>query len=165
MQPLKSLPVPTRCDNCSSDRMGLTSKSVIYGKEYGPWPYCYYCDDCGAYVGCHPNTYTPMGFMANSQVRRLRAKLHQMLDPIWHLKYLSRSQTYNWLASQLNILESDCHISQLNQSQLERALYILNPHSLNNYIQFQKRKIKNDNRKSARFSRENSRIGRRKSGK
>jgi len=164
MQISKALPIPTRCDNCNSDRMGLTSKSVIYGKEYGSWPYCYYCDDCGAIVGCHSNTYTPLGYMASSYVRRLRAKLHKVFDPIWQLRYLSRSQAYDWLASQLCIETSNCHISQMTQSQLEQSLLILAAHKANGYSQFQKRKIKNDARKSARFSRENDRINRRRSG-
>lgn len=159
-----SLSVPTRCTNCNSIHIELTTKSEIYGRKYGNWPYCYFCHNCGASVGCHPNSFIPMGYMATSQVRRLRAKLHKLLDPIWKLKYLSRSQTYNWLATQLDIDMGECHISQMTQPILERALCILTKHQENNYIQFQKRKLKNDARKSARFSRENDRINRRRSG-
>jgi hypothetical protein len=143
--------------------MGLTSNSVIYGEEKGKWPYCYYCDDCTAVVACHPNTYNPMGFMATSAVRRLRQKVHRLLDPIWENNFLSRSDAYDWLANQLSIAPSECHISHFNKSQLDLAISVLSVHAKNDYIQFQRRKTKNDARRNARNDRQNSRIVRRKS--
>ena len=42
------------------------------------------CDDCGAYVGCHPGTVEPLGTPADAELRRARHLLHeQMLDPLW----------------------------------------------------------------------------------
>jgi len=137
------LPPPTKCDNCSSSRMGLTSNSVLFGKERGNWPYCYYCDDCAAMVACHPNTNNPMGLMASSAIRRKRAKLHEVFDPVWEFKYLSRDDAYKWLAKELDLpSDIDCHIGLLNPTKLQQALDIMNAHSKNDYIQFKRRKEK-----------------------
>ena len=149
---------PTKCDNCNSNRVGLTSNSVIYGEEKGKWPYVYYCDDCTAVVACHPNTYDPMGYMAPSKIRRLRARLHKLLDPIWKLNYLNRSDAYDWLARQLSLADRTCHISQLTQLQLETAIELLTPHNKNEYVQFERRKLKDNKRKGERRKRKNSKI-------
>ena len=155
------LNAPKVCDNCESPRIGLTSNSVVYGSEFGKWPYCYYCDECGAMVGCHPNTHNPMGKMATGATRRLRAKLHELFDPIWRLNYLSRNDAYIWLEKELNLNE-ECHISHLDKDQLKQALKILNAHKLTDYALFKRRKEKNDARKYARNRRQDARIGQRK---
>ena len=155
------LPAPSVCDNCGSSRMGLTSNAVVFGKEQGRWPYCFYCDDCGAMVGCHPNTYKPMGKMATGATRRLRQKLHEIFDPIWKLELLSRNDAYIWLEKELELTE-ECHISYLTKEQLKQAILALRPHNLNNYALFRRRKEKNDSRAFARNRRQDSRIGQRK---
>jgi len=161
----KQLPPPDNCDSCQSDRIGLTSNSVLYGIEKGEWPYCYYCDDCGAMVGCHPNTHNPMGLMAVASIRRKRAKLHEAFDPIWQLRYLSRDDAYKWLAKELDLPDNeDCHIGLLSPSNLNLALNLMRAHSSNNYIQFKRRKEKNATRQRERYARQNDKIGRRKSG-
>lgn len=158
------LSAPLNCDNCKGYNFGLTSNSVIYGIEKGLWPYCYYCDDCGAMVGCHPNTHNPMGLMAIGSTRRKRAKLHEIFDPIWHLKYLTRDEAYQWLAKELDLpTDKDCHIAQLSIDKLQQALDIMRVHFDNGYSQFKRRKQKNEQRKLARFARQDGKISRRKS--
>lgn len=162
MQTRNQLSAPTACDNCSSDRIGLTSNAVIYGVPTGKWPYCFYCDDCGAMVNCHPSTHSPMGLMANGATRRKRQQLHRLFDPIWKFNYMSREEAYEWLGSQLNLGE-ECHIGHLTKNQLLMALDIMRPHASNEYALFKRRKEKNDSRRYARNLRSNARIGLRKS--
>jgi hypothetical protein len=160
--PRNQLSAPEVCDNCSSPNIGLSSNAVIYGTEKGLWPYCFYCDDCGAVVGCHPNTHKPMGLMANGATRRLRKRVHELFDPIWRLEYLSRVDAYDWLGSQLHLTE-ECHISHLTKDQLKTAIEILATHNEKDYALFKRRKAKNDSRKFARFRRQDSKIAIRKS--
>lgn len=112
------LPIPTQCDNCASLNIAFVGNEKLYGKPHGPWPYCYLCSDCGAAVGCHPNTEIPLGRMADKKTRQLRARAHAVFDPIWRSQAMTRSEAYNMLARHLNIPPQDCHISQLNQAQL-----------------------------------------------
>ncbi len=158
----KQLSAPIKCDNCGSDRIGLTSNSVVYGVQRGDWPYCFYCDECSAMVGCHPNTHLPMGLMATGPTRRKRKQLHVLFDPIWRLGYISRDDAYIWLAKELEIESDNCHIGELTLSKLQRALEIMRAHSSNGYSLFIRRKEKNELRKSARLDREDNRITRRK---
>lgn len=162
MQTRNQLPPPTVCDNCSSDRIGLTSNAVVYGEPKGDWPYCYYCDDCSAMVNCHSNTRNPLGLMANGTTRRKRMRLHILFDPIWHQKLMTRDDAYKWLGSQLG-MDVECHIGTLNKDQLSLALDIMTAHSNNDYALFRRRKVKANAKRNARNERENGKIGRRKS--
>lgn len=148
---------PKVCDSCKSDRIGVTSNSVVYGIERGAWPYCYYCDDCGAMVGCHPNTHNPLGLMATSAIRRKRKQLHELFDPVWRENYLSRDDAYRWLGSQLNI-EVECHIGNLTKEQLIVAISLMRAHKETDYKLFRRRKAKADAKHYERTNRENSRI-------
>lgn len=42
---------PTKCNICDG-KVIYTSNKIIYGKEFGSGK-CYYCTECGAYVGTH----------------------------------------------------------------------------------------------------------------
>lgn len=157
------LGIPSNCDNCQSVEIRLTENKIVYEVNKGAWPYCYYCDNCGAMVACHPNTNKPMGLMAVGSIRRKRGKLHELFDPIWKYGYLSRTDAYEWLAKQLDI-HGVCHIGMLNKEQLVKAISMMTAHNKNGYAQFVRRKNKNKAKEYARIKREDSRIARRKYG-
>ena len=116
------LPVPEQCDNCASFDVRFTGNEAIYGKPYGEWPYVYFCPSCGAAVGCHPGTRIPLGRMADKKTRQLRAKAHQVFDPLWKSGAMSRTEAYNLLARHLGIAYEQCHISQMNVEQLQYVI-------------------------------------------
>lgn len=160
----KRLPQPTTCDNCNGPNVIRTTNDVVYGELAGDWPYCYYCNDCAAMTGCHPNTHIPLGLMATGAIRRRRGKLHEIFDPIWKLNYLSREDAYTWLGTQLELNE-ECHISHLSKEQLKQAFAIVLAHKKNDYALFKRRKDKNAAKSLARKRRQDSKIGIRKAGK
>lgn len=112
---------PSHCDACCSPNVSLTTNDRIYGRVHGNWPYVYFCDDCKAAVGCHPDTHIPLGRMADKTTRHIRAKVHESFDPIWRSGLMSRSDAYRWLAAALNIEYDLCHISWLSREQLIEA--------------------------------------------
>jgi zinc-finger-containing domain len=112
---------PELCDNCCSVNVVLTTNDRIYGRQHGKWPYVFYCCDCGAAVGCHPNTHVPLGRMADRETRHLRAKAHESFDPLWRSGLMPRSDAYRWLARELEIEDEACHISWLTKDQLKQA--------------------------------------------
>ena len=69
------------------------------------------CKDCDARVGCHQNTKTPLGTMANKELRDWRIKAHAFFDPLWKSGKYKRSMAYNFLNQQMgreiHIGESD----------------------------------------------------------
>lgn len=159
------LSAPTKCDNCASLNIERCLNSVVYGMTRGDWPYCYFCRECRAMVGCHPNTFNPMGLMATPRIRRRRGQLHLLFDPIWQNKYMSRQDAYRWLAKELNLETDDCHIGQLTLDQLNKGLLIMSVHKATDYSQFKRRKVKNDTRRKATRTRNNDKIGRRREGR
>jgi zinc-finger-containing domain len=110
------------CQYCQKETQ-LVNGTVIYshrpdlaGKKF------YICKPCKAYVGCHPNTSTPLGTVANYELRRLRNIAHSTFDPIWRSKSLSRSEAYIWLQGKLGLSAVDCHIAMFNNIQCKAVV-------------------------------------------
>ena len=63
-------------------------------------------------------------------LKQLKNRTHQYLDGIWILsnrKGKARTSMYKWLALQMNIPESKCHIRYFNKKQCIKAIKILKP--------------------------------------
>lgn len=111
------------CDKCKSDDVWFCENRVIYGRNFGEWPYVFFCRNCGATVGCHKYTEDPMGTMADSQTRKLRQQAHGEFDPIWKDGWLDRSRAYGRLSELMTIPAQDCHFSHMGPRQLRQALF------------------------------------------
>lgn len=106
------MPAPTSCPNCG-DRVEVVSNKVIYGREYGEWPWAFRCCNakCDSYVGLHPFTNIPLGTLANAETRAARKKAKSVFNPLWEDGVMTRNEAYAWLAEQLGIERVDeCHI-------------------------------------------------------
>ncbi len=145
---INALPRPTKCNNCNSTNIRLTENSVLYGTQQGDWPIIWYCDDCQASVGCHPDTDIPLGYLADRDTKRSRMLAHEAFDPFWKSGNNGRQDTYSWLASQMGIPPKECHISHFNKEQCQQVVDICED----------RRRRKHDGRKR------NTRINRRGNG-
>jgi hypothetical protein len=59
------------------------------------------CDRCNNFVGCHHKTANktkPLGCIPNAEIKRLRKKIHSVLDPIWQQGKLTRKDVYKKLS-------------------------------------------------------------------
>jgi zinc-finger-containing domain len=82
------------------------------------------CRPCDAYVGCHESGKgtTPMGSLANAELRKARMEAHAAFDPLWKTQqFESRGRAYSWLSSQLGIHRKKCHISWLSLEDCRRV--------------------------------------------
>ena len=59
---------PTVCRYCGNPVV-FTSNAEIYGNGK-----CFLCRNCGAFVGVHTETLTPLGTLANEELRKWRKK-------------------------------------------------------------------------------------------
>lgn len=157
------LPPPRECDQCCSVNIKLTTNDRVYGRIYGQWPHVYFCEDCGAAVGCHPGTYIPLGRMADRQTRQLRARAHEAFDPLWRSGLMSRSTAYRWLAGELSIEHSACHISWLSKDQLHFVIKRAKEYYEEREHVAERRKEKRRDRSIKRNKRTRDRIAARKS--
>lgn len=112
------------CNICSGTSVRSARNSEIYGREYGNGM-CFICDDCGAFVGCHPDG-KPLGILANKEMRELKKQCHALFDPVWKdKKLLKRNEVYYRLSKRLGIEQKDCHFGHFDIPMLEKALEVL----------------------------------------
>lgn len=114
------LPVPTTCNICGHG-VRLATHQEVYGRDFSDWPYLYYCDDCGAYVGIHPFTDIPLGTLADLSTRSARKHCKEPFERIWRCGYMKRREAYAWLAEALNIPVEECHFGWFDVSRCYQA--------------------------------------------
>ena len=94
----------------------------------------YRCVPCKAWVGCHPGTNTPLGRLANAELRQAKQAAHAAFDPLWKRKAerfglsknKARGKGYAWLAMQLGIDQKDCHIGMMDVETCRRVVRVCN---------------------------------------
>lgn len=124
------------CPYCGTE-IDLVDSSIIYrGKSYGPAYVCGRFPDCDAYVGCHPGTTTPLGRLANRELREAKVAAHYAFDRLWKRKMLrdhinqgsARRAGYLWLAEQIGIPSKDCHIGWFDVAACRRVVEVCRPY-------------------------------------
>lgn len=112
-----------KCPYCDIEVVMVHSK-VFYGRDYGT--YVFLCRDCGAYVGSHKNSKTPLGTPANRELRMLRRKCHELIDPFWKYGKYSRSEVYRRLAKRFNLPLEKAHIGMFDEKQCKELISLFN---------------------------------------
>lgn len=140
------MPIPTECRYCVSGAVELVNNREVYGREYGPWPYMYLCQNCGASIGLHRDTDIPLGTLANYQLREARKSCKAHFEELRALvseerikrlpkRYrvsaqhliMTRTELYQWLARKLDIPFEECHWGMFEVQQCEvAAAYCVN---------------------------------------
>jgi zinc-finger-containing domain len=102
--------------------------TLVYGKAVYPqrkhlWKKMFWaCKPRKAWVGCHPGTVTPLGNLADADLRAARAKAHEAFDPLWDGGLMTRTQAYIWLANRIGLRREDVHIGRFNAEQCQRVI-------------------------------------------
>jgi hypothetical protein len=119
-------PIPTACPFCNGNVM-LTTNDFIYGRKYikNGNSKCYVCVMCKASVGTHSDGKTPLGRIADRELKDLKMKAHSLFDPIWQRGKMQRSEAYRYLAQKLGISARECHFGWFDKEMLLKAIEIL----------------------------------------
>jgi len=112
------------CPYCHGVNIKLMTQTEFYGREYNGTK-MYVCQNCQARVGCHKGTNIPMGSLANDELRKLRYKIHKIIDKKWDTKE-ERKEIYSHLAEKYG---SPFHIGFLKNQQARWVLYDLQNNS------------------------------------
>lgn len=117
---------PTVCRYCGNSVV-FTSNAEIYGREYGNGK-CFLCRNCGAFIGVHTETLTPLGTLANEELIKWRKKAHNEFDKLWKGKTreMTRYNAYGWLSKQMNLTRDETHIALFEIEQCKEVLKLLN---------------------------------------
>ena len=137
-----------KCPYCGGKAHLRDASSIYHSFKYrGKMFVCENFPKCDSYVGCHPNTTKPLGRMANKKLRTMKSKAHEYFDPLWKKRVFARKKSlsynrtkaYKWLAEQLDLPESKCHIGLFDvdmcrkvidvcsKKQIEEGIYINEP--------------------------------------
>ena len=104
------MPISITCPYCRHPAM-LVSGAVIYPTRADLAAKVFWaCDPCQAWVGCHDGTQNPMGRLADAELRAAKIAAHAAFDPLWRGGSMKRRDAYRWLADQLSMPPSRCHI-------------------------------------------------------
>lgn len=127
-------PPPAPCPYCAHPVEMIENSSRLYrnGRNYGPrWV----CTFCSSHVGVHEGTTTPLGRLADPELRKLKSEVHALFDPLWRAKEAkgfskkqARGHAYAWLAVQLDIDSAHCHVGMFDAEMCRRAIAVLEPH-------------------------------------
>ena len=113
------------CQYCNKPAK-LVLGGVIYPRRPDLWKKNFWnCGDCKAWVGCYPNSRTPLGVLANEELRKLKKEVHDAFDPIWRNGRMSRSQAYKWLSGALNIPAAETHVGMFSPDRCREALEVV----------------------------------------
>ena len=105
-----------RCPYCGAS-ITLRSADGIY-RDNSSGTMLYVCSRypaCDAYVRVLPGTKTPIGSMANGDLRALRREAHRHFDLLYQTGLMTRSEAYSWLAAMLQAPLSQAHIGHLGE--------------------------------------------------
>lgn len=119
---------PVICHECGAWASRVTGE-VIYPHRPDLHRKNFWRCNCGAYVGCHPGTGTPLGSPCGPVTRAARSRAHAAFDPLWKAKIVrdgvakheARGAAYRWLATSLNIEPERCHIGMMDAVTADRV--------------------------------------------
>jgi hypothetical protein len=116
------------CDYCQQPAVFHKSSETLYrGRDFGPM---WVCTPCQAWVGVHGASMQPLGRLANEDLRRMKMAAHAAFDPKWKDGGFRggpgtrRSAAYSWLAEQLGIDKSQCHIGLFDLDMCSRVIEV-----------------------------------------
>jgi len=111
------------CPYCGR-KAEYVDSAEIYGKSYGM---VYLCRPCDAYVGVHDGTDTPLGRLANRELRRWRNRAHAAFDPLWQQGPYRRrrNDAYAWLAGKMGLTKEKTHIAMFDVEQCKQVIQIM----------------------------------------
>jgi len=124
------------CPYCGSEVILIDSALIYNGRGYGPVWVCSKYPECDAYVGCHKGTTKPLGRLANRELRTAKMAAHKAFDVLWQRRAATgrtnrkgaRTRGYYWLAEQLKMPRSKCHIGMMDVNDCIRVVKVCQPY-------------------------------------
>ncbi len=113
---------PVICPYCNTPAALRDGMAVYPHRPDLKHKHFWVCNDCDAWVGCHPGTNRPLGRLANGALRRAKMAAHAAFDPLWKSGAMRRKQAYTWLAGKLGIAVENCHIGMFDEADCQRVI-------------------------------------------
>lgn len=122
-----------RCDYCGQSARLVRGRAIYPHRADLHRLKFWYCDNGhdAAYVGCHrqhkkfsPRGDTPLGRLADKELRAAKNQAHRYFDPLWKDlgAFLNRDHAYTWLAGCLGIPKAEAHIGMFDAATCQRVV-------------------------------------------
>jgi len=115
-----------KCPYCGA-LATLRPASFVYGSDSKSGHYLYVCDrypHCNAYVGAHRKNLTPMGTLANGDLRNKRIKAHHAFDLLWKQGPMTKSQAYRWMQAKFALRSDQAHIGKFSEYMCDQLIAV-----------------------------------------
>lgn len=120
------------CDYCGLPAKLVTGSAVYPHRADLASKNFYQCEPCKAWVGVHPGTITPLGRLANAELRGMKQAAHAAFDPLWEgkirrdkcSKSAARRAAYAWLSEQTGIPPEETHIAMMDVARCRKVIEV-----------------------------------------
>jgi ssDNA-binding Zn-finger/Zn-ribbon topoisomerase 1 len=105
-----------RCPYCGGSVVLRSADGIYKDNSSGTMLFvCSHYPACDAYVRVKPGTTTPVGSLADGNLRALRLEAHRHFDLLHQTGLMTREEAYLWLAATLQSPLSKAHIGFLGE--------------------------------------------------
>lgn len=105
-----------RCPYCGSVAVLRSADGIYHDNSRHTMLYvCKNYPKCNSYVRVHEGTKTPVGTLANPELRALRRTAHHYFDRLYLSGLMGKNEAYQWLAYLLSAPKSEAHIGHLGE--------------------------------------------------
>lgn len=132
--------IQIHCPYCGSPAL-LRPASFVHGKtEKSQGKHLYVCRNwpkCDAYVAAHEFDLTPMGTLANGNLRHKRILAHKALEKYQKITKMDRWATYLWLEGRLGLDKQSTHIGLFSDETCDEVIALCKT-ATKNYLESKK---------------------------
>ncbi len=117
------------CPVCGSRAVIKTAREVIGEKAVDPDRFIFVCSrydqGCNTYVYAAKGSKTPLGEMADPQVRNLRIRAHKAIDAVVNSGVMSKRNVYDYLADHMGCPIGRFHLAECGRYGCEETIRLM----------------------------------------
>ena len=117
------------CPYCGSEAVLKLANKLLGSHAGHAGQQLYVCANwpaCDAYVFAHRHDTSPMGTLANKELRQKRIQTHNALAAYQRATQMQKWAAYIWLEGKMGLTEESMHIGLFSSADCDRAIALLN---------------------------------------
>lgn len=123
------------CPYCGAPAVCRPASTVYKDNLHSKGSYLYLCSRwpaCDSYVSAHKRDRSPMGTLANGNLRHKRILTHRALSQVQKELHMDKWATYLWLEGKIGLEPGQTHIGMFSEQMCDKVIALchqaLHPH-------------------------------------